>query len=78
MKKLALISVVGLILTGCGGSDSKSVSEETKQTPQPPVIKAINVSGKWAAGETLTATIECTECIASMTQYHWSIDGKDL
>lgn len=39
MKKLALISVVGLILTGCGGSDSNSNGSNDNNTQAPSAIQ---------------------------------------
>ncbi|MGF1851877.1 DUF5666 domain-containing protein [Vibrio satsumensis] len=47
MKKLALISVVGLILTGCGGSDSNSNGSNDNNTQAPSAIQGTidSVSG---------------------------------
>ncbi|CDT08677.1 conserved exported hypothetical protein [Vibrio coralliirubri] len=47
MKKLALISVVGLILTGCGGSDSNSNGNNDNNTQVPSAIQGTidSVSG---------------------------------
>ncbi|WP_086773950.1 DUF5666 domain-containing protein [Vibrio coralliirubri] len=47
MKKLALISVVGLILTGCGGSDSNSNGSNDNNTQVPSAIQGTidSVSG---------------------------------
>lgn len=39
MKKLALISVVGLILTGCGGSDSNSNGSNDNNTQAPSTVQ---------------------------------------
>lgn len=39
MKKLALISVVGLILTGCGGSDSNSNGSNDNNTQAPSAVQ---------------------------------------
>lgn len=47
MKKLALISVVGLILTGCGGSDSNSNGSNDNNTQAPSAVQGTidSVSG---------------------------------
>ncbi|WP_061015789.1 DUF5666 domain-containing protein [Vibrio splendidus] len=47
MKKLALISVVGLILTGCGGSDSNNNGSNDNNTQAPSAIQGTidSVSG---------------------------------
>ena len=38
----------------------------------------INIEGEWAEGETLIATVNCTECLTAMNKYNWSIDGKSI
>ncbi|WP_061037698.1 DUF5666 domain-containing protein [Vibrio coralliirubri] len=47
MKKLALISVVGLILTGCGGSDSNNNGSNDNNTQAPSAVQGTidSVSG---------------------------------
>ena len=69
-----------IAITGCsgGGGNDESTSEGTKENTQSAVINAINISGEWAEGETLIATVNCTECLPSLNKYIWSIDGKNI
>ncbi len=72
----ALFSII--TISACGGGGGENLQENAIKTPLPALISTIEITGEWAVGQTLNATISCTECLPSMHEYSWSINGKNI